>query len=236
MSENGFFQVSRKLSRHPDFLSLSPIYQMILIRILDHLCYEKMTLNDHGIEINLDPGQLMATCAQIASWCNCRRDEVHRAVSCYTKLKILRQEVLHTKMIITLLPEYIYTKENTLSATEFATRLRQDCDINNNKEIINNNGDSENPKSASIKFSFEERKFLNISEIDIFEWNQLFPNVNLESEFRIMEQWCLNNQAKSKKRSLWRKFITNWLTTAQERAINKLKTEESHKGTTHESL
>jgi hypothetical protein len=140
--------------------------------------------------------------------------------------------VRHTKRIITLSSSYTYNNDNNLFAPEIAPRLRQDCAIKEEENNNKNNADSEEPKSADIKFSFEERKFLNVEEVDMIEWQRLYPNVNIEFEILEMCQWCMNNKTKAKSKKLWRRFIGGWLRRAQESAVIKLKSEENHKGKT----
>jgi hypothetical protein len=36
-----------------------------------------------------------------------------------------------------------------------------------------------------------------------------------------MKQWIISNPSKSRSKSLWRKFITSWLTKANDTNINK---------------
>lgn len=154
MSENTFFQVSRAITRHPILQDISPVYFKILIIILDYMAWEKITLFDHGNEVILEVGQLMASDRKIASWAGCRHDEVQRALAVLTKVQILRQEVRHRKRIITLSDSYICKKKKKAVAPTIAPGLRQDCAINNkNNKQITIKQEQQQPYTPSSKVS-----------------------------------------------------------------------------------
>jgi len=71
-------------------------------------------------------------------------------------------------------------------------------------------------KASQIDFSFEERKFLNILEIDLQSWKEAYPCVDIKQQLAKMVEWCLSNEKKARSRSQWRKFITSWLGKANE--------------------
>lgn len=77
------------------------------------------------------------------------------------------------------------------------------------------------PRSScsEISFSFEKRKFENITDSDIKEWKELYGGVDVVREMREMVQWILANPKKKKKQ--WRKFILNWLQVQYEKTTNK---------------
>ena len=77
------------------------------------------------------------------------------------------------------------------------------------------------PRIVEITFSFENRKFENITEQDQEAWKQTYPAVDLKQEFLRMIEWCLGNLAKSKSKKKWRQFINNWLTKANETKLNQ---------------
>lgn len=75
--------------------------------------------------------------------------------------------------------------------------------------------------APQISFSFEERKFLHLDERDLLQWKETYPSIDINLEMKKMIEWCLSNEKKSKSKKLWRKFITNWLSNANEKAINQ---------------
>lgn len=58
--------------------------------------------------------------------------------------------------------------------------------------------------------------FQGINDFDIAAWNVAYPSCYLDRQLAAMNQWLLSNPSKSH-RKLWRRFITNWLSRAQEK-------------------
>jgi len=81
--------------------------------------------------------------------------------------------------------------------------------------------DSRLRKEDKIAFSFDNKKFENITEKDLEVWKQAYPACNVTQEMLRMQEWCLSNTSKAKTRSKWRKFITNWLSNANDKAIGR---------------
>ena len=70
-------------------------------------------------------------------------------------------------------------------------------------------------KEEQIYFSFEERKFFNITIEDKAGWLDAFPACDINQELRKMREWLLANP--TKKKSNYRKFINNWLSSEQDK-------------------
>lgn len=100
--------------------------------------------------------------------------------------------------------------------------------------VINDNSNNDNSniilaqtapplrkKASQILFSFEERKFLNIQEIDMSQWKEVYSAIDIHLEIKKMIEWCLSNPKKAASKKLWRKFITSWLSSANEKTINQ---------------
>lgn len=68
-------------------------------------------------------------------------------------------------------------------------------------------------KKSSIKFSFEEKCFLNITPKDIELWKGAFPSIKFDVCLKEAENWVLDNPSKAKIQ--WRRFLTNWFRKAE---------------------
>ena len=94
-----------------------------------------------------------------------------------------------------------------------------------NKDLSNINTAQTAPplrsKAPQIYFSFQDRKFTHIQEQDLSAWKEAYPSIDIQLELKKMVEWCLSNEKKASSKQLWRKFITNWLSNANEKAINK---------------
>lgn len=71
-----------------------------------------------------------------------------------------------------------------------------------------------------IAFSFESGEFKNISEKDKQAWSEAYPGLNVELALKQAVQWCLSNTA-ARKKTNWRKFLTNWLSRGHEHLVNR---------------
>ena len=74
-------------------------------------------------------------------------------------------------------------------------------------------------KKKEIFFDFEKRKFFNITIEDKAGWLDAYPASDIDQEISKMREWLLGNPSKKKKN--YRRFITNWLSRAQEKGGSK---------------
>ena len=81
-------------------------------------------MDDHGKLIDLLPGQFMCTIRQLADISNVGKNDAERALKKFVDFKIVRQEVRHTKTIITVL----WGMKIQSGETTSGTRKRQDRD------------------------------------------------------------------------------------------------------------
>jgi len=93
--------------------------------------------------------------------------------------------------------------------------------IKNINTLALNDADASNsepmkrPEKVKINFDFSLRAWENITDEDIFIWEKAYPAVDITQELSKMADWLLSNPDRKKKN--YRRFITNWLSRAQER-------------------
>jgi len=75
-------------------------------------------------------------------------------------------------------------------------------------------------KSDGLDFDFENWSYIGISEKDMLDWRSIYPHIDLHVEITKSIQWLKANPSKNGK-SLWRRFLTGWLSRANESADNK---------------
>jgi hypothetical protein len=80
-------------------------------------------------------------------------------------------------------------------------------------DIFNDYHQKQDAKKKGINFCYVSKRFLNITTKDINGWSDAYPGVRVTGELKKMREWCLANPKNRK--SNWRRFITNWLTRAQ---------------------
>lgn len=71
-------------------------------------------------------------------------------------------------------------------------------------------------KVEQITFNSETKKFEGIANIDYEYWYDQFPAVDVDAEVKKMEAWLYANPKNRK--SKYVRFITNWLSKAQDKA------------------
>jgi|GEM_PF-1752637 len=76
-------------------------------------------------------------------------------------------------------------------------------------------GMKEGNKKKEIYFDFEKRKFFNITIEDKAGWLDAYPAIDIDQQLREMREWLLANP--NKKKSNYRKFINNWLSSQQDK-------------------
>lgn len=144
---SGFIQLPRSLLENEIWNSLRLKYRHVLLIILKKCAWKPCKYNDNGQIIHLNPGELCVSYRELAEWCNqnvkFREDEVdrniiERAVSVFLKLKIIRQEVRHCKMVITVTIPGVYDTEKKETETPIETKPRLNRDIKEEIKEINN--------------------------------------------------------------------------------------------------
>ncbi len=164
MSNNSFVQIFRDLLRDPSVTSLPPSYRCVLFTLLDYACYSPCKQDDHGLLIDLLPGQFMCTIRGLADLANVGKNDAERSLAKFVDLKIVRQEVRHKKTIVTILWGLKIEK----SETQSETKKRQERDTKEEQQE-NKNIKEEQQQTFDVVFSS-----LNcFAEIDISQKEKL---------------------------------------------------------------
>lgn len=71
-----------------------------------------------------------------------------------------------------------------------------------------------------LSFDPSTKKFTNIQEQDMKDWQAMYPHVQLGKEILKAANWLVSNPSKSNKKN-WRKYLTGWLNKANDWAENK---------------
>ncbi len=66
-----------------------------------------------------------------------------------------------------------------------------------------------------INFDFDEEIWENITDKDKNSWREAYPACDIDLEIKQMKEWLLSNP--DKRKTLYRKFITNWFKRSQDR-------------------
>jgi len=85
----------------------------------------------------------------------------------------------------------------------------------------------EGKKKEEIYFDFEKRKFFNITIEDKAGWVDAYPAVDIDQQLREMREWLLANP--DKKKSNYKQFINNWLSSQQDKGGTKTSYKDQRK-------
>lgn len=102
------------------------------------------------------------------------------------------------------------TKEENLSIET------KDLNTSALNEKIRSPHNATHGKTPAIDFDFSTGDFLNIVERHLQIWAKAYPAVDISTELQRMAAWLIANPKNRK--SNYARFITNWLTRAQDRA------------------
>ncbi len=217
MSSEGFIQIQRSFLTDPLWLNLPHNYQHIFIVIIAHACFEPTSWDDHGHEIELQPGQLCTTIREIQGWCarGISKNEVER---CIVKLKLyrfLRQEVRHHKSIITISDSVIYKKTKKKNETGSETTLRQDRDkieteYNKVKNVNKNIRPKSQPKPKSL-VSADASTLCSLFLKKLLEFKPDLKTPNVETWAKDFDKMLRLDKRSPEKV----KQVIEWLTTSQ---------------------
>lgn len=161
MSENSFIQIYKELLLHPSFISAPHSYAKVLITIITHACYSACKMDDHGVSIDLLPGEFLCTIRRLAELSGATKKEVENALGRFSKAAILGQERRHTKTIHKILWGVKYkTMETALE-----TKRRQDGDIKEEEQNKKNDHliDMGIKNDDFLEFDHNKRKTIKIS-------------------------------------------------------------------------
>lgn len=75
---------------------------------------------------------------------------------------------------------------------------------------------------AVIELPLNDKSLYSITQTDINEWQELYPNVNILQELRKMKGWLDSNPTKRKTSRGIKRFINSWLSKEQDKGGTKI--------------
>jgi len=206
---SGFIAIPRDFLKSDFYRSLDSAEKEILLLMLSKVVYSPTKFIDRGMMIELQPGQCYFTFRGLKE--DLSKDihhaKIQRTFSKFEKYQISIQKVIHTKTIFTLINRELYDCLLNASDTGIDTKVIQDRyikeqDNKKNKEIHKEKYTKEKVAKATgrkrppkISFSFEKRRFENLSEEDIAKWQKQFPTVKIQDFLLNYAKWIFDTQA-----------------------------------------
>jgi actin-related protein len=157
MSDSGFFQLLHDFMRSDELMSAPLQYRWVILVLMDRVAHSPCIQNDHGTLIDLLPGQVILTTRLLAKWAGVSDSCAYRTIKYFEKLKIVKQEVKHTKTIVTVLQGI----KLTTSETGNETKVKQD---RNTKEEI------QYSSSVVVVVSREDEKQIQEQAKEVKSW------------------------------------------------------------------
>ncbi len=81
---------------------------------------------------------------------------------------------------------------------------------------------------AVIELILNDKSLYPITQTDIDEWQELYPNVNILQELRKMKGWCDSNPTKRKTSRGIKRFVNSWLAKEQDKGGTKIYGEKNN--------
>lgn len=111
------------------------------------------------------------------------------------------------------------TKNNTPTEAQPKHNRSTTDTINKNGKNGKNERKDTSVKKQKISFNFNKEIWENITNKDKSDWLEAYPSCDIDIELAQMKQWLISNP--SKRKTNYRRFITNWLSRSQERGGTK---------------
>lgn len=153
-NDSSYIQIYRDLLLNPSFVGLPPSYRCVLFSLLANACFAPWQQDDHGVLIDLLPGQFMCTIRYLADLANVGKNDAERALKKFVEMKIVRLEVRHKKTIVTILYGIKFKSDETTKET----RKRQDRDTKEETLVSSNEETPVSPNQEIKKTTTTTRK------------------------------------------------------------------------------
>lgn len=199
----GYLRIPRSLLEHSFVRSCPDACFRLLITILENMAYEPCLQDDHGVSIQLQPGEMICTYRQLADLTGIKKTTVERYVSSFFNVKILGHKVGHVKTIISVLHAdtraLFYKDVSEKMGQEVGQKWDKNGTQKKNKRTKehkeNNNNKEENVADAPV-VDFSKLEKLNFSKASIDSIKKTFAKEKLDqSRFDIAFSHISSNSA-----------------------------------------
>ncbi len=207
----GYILFSRKLLKS-GIMEKPPLYLKLWVWMLMKASYK-----DNG---DLKRGQFFTTISEMQDVMSYKigyrteRPTVKQIRCVYDFLTkgsmVVIMKVIHGMVITILNYDYYQDYKNYEGRNEGNTKGEVGAQYQKRKEINN---------KYYCKFILKDKTEYELSPEQIEKFKFAYPYVDLKSEFLKITAWCENNKSKRKTRKGAPRFLNNWLSNAQERAI-----------------
>lgn len=118
MMNRGFIQINRELFEHPTLQTCPLIYLRLLNILISRVCFAPCTHDDHGVIIELQPGEWCTTLREFALLGKTTKKIVEKFISRLSSGQIGGQRRGHRKSVLSISSKYILFGEGTRKETK----------------------------------------------------------------------------------------------------------------------
>lgn len=226
MSENNcipHIRLPRSLLKDPLWVDLPLAYQNVFLVLVEKVCFKPQRFDDHGVLIDLKPGQICISERQLLKFCNkyVSRNDIQRSIKKFILYDFVSQEVRHKKSILTIKHKDTYElilkcneprSEPNLSQTRAKLEPEKKKEEKEEKEEYNNSREALDDKKI---FSF-----------DSSQENSEVANSNDTTQHNVYNQTKLNENNLKEQQTNENKNKERKTKTEQKKSKAKIQSEE----------
>lgn len=148
-------------------------------------------------EVTQDEYLMTETCKLIGS-----ESDSAKRVRKHRKNKVLEEKAL------------LCNSNVTNCNTEIEIELDKEIELDIDKKIVPNKNVEE---PATIKLLLKNGDEYIVNDQQVKDWEEIYTDIDVSQELRIMAEWCKNNPKKRKTKNGIVRFIINWLNREKDR-------------------
>ena len=108
--------------------------------------------------------------------------------------------------------------ENCTQTSEInCKQMQENVTVIQSNTKSNTNTSTESQAPSVLTLTLNDGSEYGVSQSDIDEWQEAFPNVDVMQQLLAMKLWCKDNPKKRKTKNGIRRFVTSWLDREQNR-------------------
>jgi hypothetical protein len=232
MLDEGFIKLPRSLFNDPNWKGMREKYRRVFIILLFHTSFTQRSFGIGANIITIGPGQFCTSIRTLVDLCNdgikykddkVDKNIVERAVSLFTKIGLVRQEVRHGKSILTITQRELYEHFQRQTETASETRPRLDRDTNEEREEREDMKETIDRVDRSPLLNKKEEEHKGPSIFDAEPASPQSKELSEENQKMLIELWKFaqskkvnEGNTKSGKPGIKNIDLINWLKSGYE--------------------
>ena len=226
-SDEGFVKIPRSLFNDANWKGMREKYRRVFVVLLFHTAFTKQSFGIGANTITIEPGQFCTSIRNLVELCNdgikykddkVDKNIVERAVSLFTKIGLVRQEVRHGKSILTITQLDLYEHFQKQTETANETRPRLDRDTNEERKEREELEETIDGPSALDSFLLDLEKEEQKKDLPVFKPQTPIPQISQEKQQHMKILWefieknsMQEHKTKNRAPGIKEKDLSSWL-------------------------